>query len=172
MTDEKLRELARELIGISVGDRWREDDVVELLRAHFGPSPLTPFGEQLEETNRELQREIDSEVYIPGCFACPVCQFELSVTCLNVAMGVSGTREQDRTPDDKICPNDGSVMVRVKWSERCVQLSDRIGEEIKLRQPSPCGVAGHLAMHWKHSESGVEDGLLDGTCTLCEGAKI
>lgn len=44
------------------------------------------------------------------------------------------------------------------------------GENADLRAqlaPSPCGVDGHLAMHWKLSDSGYQDPTLDGGCFLC-----
>lgn len=67
--------------------------------------------------------------FIPGCFRCEKCGFQLSKVCLNAATGEVGTREQERNSEP--CPNDGTIMVHVTYRERVEEYHKRLGEEFE-----------------------------------------
>jgi len=65
--------------------------------------------------------------FIPGCFRCPKCQFQLSKTCINPNLEIIGTRAEDRQSEP--CPNDGTMMVHVTYREQLEMCSDRLVQE-------------------------------------------
>lgn len=71
-------------------------------------------------------------IYAPGEWRCPKCNFALSKLTIFTRSGDVGVSERDAI-DAEPCPNDGTAMVRVRWRERAadnynayVQLVDDI----------------------------------------------
>ena len=62
-----------------------------------------------------------NELYVPGEFCCAKCGFTLSQFTLNANTGAIGDRDQ---PGEK-CPNDGSPLWRVTWTQRAQDHFDR-----------------------------------------------
>lgn len=76
-----------------------------------------------EETVPDLYRL----AFIPGCFRCPKCNFQLSKVTLAVNLGEMGTTDKDR--DSEPCPNDGTIMVHITYRDRMEEYEKRLGEE-------------------------------------------
>lgn len=67
------------------------------------------------------------DIYVPGVLRCPQCSFELTKATLFVGLGEIGlTREQAYCKSEP-CPNDGTPMVKVRWSERAQQNYEAYG---------------------------------------------
>lgn len=59
------------------------------------------------------------DVYVPGCWICPKCNFALSKQTIFVQSGTVGVSHDDvMRMDGEICPNDGEPMRRETWHER------------------------------------------------------
>lgn len=65
--------------------------------------------------------------FMPGCFRCPQCGFQLTKTAINASTGFFGTTEKERTSEP--CPNDGTMMVHVTYREQLEEYSTRLKEE-------------------------------------------
>lgn len=69
--------------------------------------------------------------FIPGCFRCPQCEFQWSISTISMANGQIGTTEENRqTPD---CPNDGTRMVNVTYKEALDSYAERLKSEFDER---------------------------------------
>jgi predicted Zn-ribbon and HTH transcriptional regulator len=77
---------------------------------------------ELRQLVADLAR--DERIFIPGCWKCNHCQFELTRTRINVYTGEFGTTAADRE-DPEPCPNDGQLMRRISWQERLIEVSNR-----------------------------------------------
>lgn len=69
--------------------------------------------------------------FMPGCFRCPKCNFQLSKQTMNFASGQIGTTESNR--ESEPCPNDGTAMVHVTYKEALEGYADRLKEEFERR---------------------------------------
>lgn len=67
--------------------------------------------------------------FMPGCFRCPRCDYQLTKSCLNPQTGQVGTREQER--ESEPCPNDGTMMVHVTYREQLEVYAERLKEEFE-----------------------------------------
>jgi len=67
--------------------------------------------------------------FMPGCFRCPKCGFQLSKVCINPNLDLIGTREEDRQSEP--CPNDGTMLVHVTYKEQLEVYADRLKEEFE-----------------------------------------
>lgn len=75
-------------------------------------------GELLDRPKTEpASPDVLRDLYVPGVWKCPHCEFQLARTTLNVVTGeASVTKAQ--IEETEPCPNDGTWMVRVLWRER------------------------------------------------------
>lgn len=78
-----------------------------------------------EETVPNLYRL----AFIPGCFRCPKCGFQLSKQTISPS-GI-GCTEADR--ESGPCPNDGTPMVHVTYREQLESYATRLHEELDLK---------------------------------------
>lgn len=68
----------------------------------------------------EPNHEDDADIYVPGCWRCEKCKFELSKQTIFMASGNIGLSREDVERSEH-CPNDGEMMRRVTWAERAQQ---------------------------------------------------
>src|ERR1700735_2415838 len=80
--------------------------------------------------------------FMPGCFRCPQCGFQLSNQTLCVPTGQIGTKEADR--DSEPCPNDGTMMVHVTYKEQLEVYAARLTEEFERFEAHTKAVADFL----------------------------
>lgn len=98
-----------------MGTHVREDLIADAAACEAGAAAL------LREQQRDAQSEDHLDIYVPGVLRCPQCSFELTQATLFVGSGEIGlTREQAYCKSEP-CPNDGTPMVKVRWSERAQQ---------------------------------------------------
>ena len=59
------------------------------------------------------------DVYVPGAWTCPKCQYALQKVTLFMQSGESGSSRDDvMNMTGEVCPNDGVMMVRETWHDR------------------------------------------------------
>lgn len=77
------------------------------------------------EALRATIRRLETEVYVPGSWQCPKCNFGYTKT--NYYTG-SGTFQTNTDQPDIRCPNDGETLVPVTWKERCLDAKEGLKE--------------------------------------------
>lgn len=116
----------------------------EVRRREISASPPTPTGKarlllQFIEAAEMLPalaaldaRPVDRlspddtlDIYVPGVWRCPQCEFQLVRSTLFVASGEVGVSRKD-IEEPEPCPNDGALMVRLTWRERALDGEKRL----------------------------------------------
>ena len=100
--------------------------------------------------------------FMPGCFCCPKCNFQLSKVCWNPESGEIGTREEERQSEP--CPNDGTMLVHMTYREQVEIYADRLKEEFDRFDAHTKAVADFLNELWAI----MVDPLADGVRTVKE----
>lgn len=70
------------------------------------------------------------DVYVPGVWRCPRCDFQLVRQTMSVASGEIGVTRQ-QIEESEPCPNDGTPMIRLTWRERALDSEKRLVETME-----------------------------------------
>ncbi len=61
-------------------------------------------------------------VYVPGCWYCPKCKFQLTQSVLYARTGAVGVNRKHPDP----CPNDGATMLPQTWEAVARAMAERM----------------------------------------------
>lgn len=91
--------------------------------------PSGPLNEPVETIDLQLQlAEAKAAIYVPGCWRCAKCGFELTKSLLGAR---TGNIAPDMAQHVEPCPNDGEPMERVTWKGDAMRLADRFTERMQ-----------------------------------------
>ena len=100
-------------------DPWAEierlkgfESQIENLLAITGHPNLTAVVHELFDLRNEREWTKDG-MYVPGSWACPICNYHLQSNILYARTGQIGANTQEPEP----CPNDGVTLRPVTWRE-------------------------------------------------------
>lgn len=134
-----LAELAYSVYSAQYGRGQSLERLAE--RGGFGPGEMDEFVPDWRErcSEREMLvarvRDLEAAQYVPGEWKCDACDFVVSKNVMHMANGVIAPQMADCV---EACPNDGTLLRRVRWDEACREARDeavKIGiENQKIRR--------------------------------------